>query len=263
MEFWKEAKSKRYLLAGRDRTDPLPMLNYKSAPTNFLIVPTAAVLMSPVFSLKIWKASRFALKVIRSRTGVPDASLLFSFAGLFGCLCLAFKSFILFKPSFALKMILEHRTAFITQRLPSWAKGTSWFNQHHNFPIISGQPLFSKYQERVEHQSLFHNDPGVWASLLESERCSNEITVIMSHGMVWDLQRFCFHSQEGWLLKPVKTLGEQGKDGYEQNAWCCKRHGRKLPCWFQGDRHLSSYPGLGKLSSSPVPQISQMWKRNE
>lgn len=37
-----------------DHTDPFSMLNYKSAPTNFLIVPTAAVLLSPVyFSLKI------------------------------------------------------------------------------------------------------------------------------------------------------------------------------------------------------------------
>ena len=115
-EFWKEAQSERYSYAKMDHTDPFSMLNYKSAPTNFLIVPTAAVLLSPVyFSLKIWKASRLALKVIRSRTGVPDASLLVSFASLFGCLCLAFKSFILLRPSFALEMALEHGTAFITQ----------------------------------------------------------------------------------------------------------------------------------------------------
>lgn len=60
---WKEAKSKRYLYAGKDHPDPFSVLNYKSALTNFLIVPTAAVLLSPVyFSLKIWKASRLARK---------------------------------------------------------------------------------------------------------------------------------------------------------------------------------------------------------
>lgn len=104
--FEKRRKNERYLYAGRDHTDPFSMLNYKSAPTNFLIVPTAAVLLSRVyFSLKIWKASRLALKVIRSRTGVPDASLLVSFASLFGCLCLAFKSFILFRPSLLWKWL--------------------------------------------------------------------------------------------------------------------------------------------------------------
>lgn len=50
----KRGKSERCLGTERDRTDPLSTLNYKSAPTNFLIVPTAAVLLSPVyFSLKI------------------------------------------------------------------------------------------------------------------------------------------------------------------------------------------------------------------
>ena len=28
-----------------------------------------------------------------------------------------------------------------------WVAGTSWFNQHHSLPVISGQALFSKYQK--------------------------------------------------------------------------------------------------------------------
>lgn len=60
---WKEAKSERYLYSGRDHPEPFSGLNYKSAPANFLIVLTAAVLLSPVyFSLEIWKASRLARK---------------------------------------------------------------------------------------------------------------------------------------------------------------------------------------------------------
>lgn len=50
----KRGKKQKVLLCREGCTDPFSVLNYKSAPTNFLIVPTAAVLLSPVyFSLEI------------------------------------------------------------------------------------------------------------------------------------------------------------------------------------------------------------------
>lgn len=144
---WKEAKSKRYLYAGRDHPDPFSVLNYKAAPTNFLIVPTAAVLLSPVyFSLKIWKASGLA----RKSSGAELVSQMPHYwSRLQGCLVVyVLHSNNLFCSNpLALKMILEHRAVLSLNRSPCWVTGTSWFNQHHNFPIISGQALFGQYQK--------------------------------------------------------------------------------------------------------------------
>lgn len=53
-----------------------------------------------------------------------------------------------------------HRTVLSLKRSPCRVTETSWFNQHHNFPIISGQAFSGKYQKSTELQRLFHNDPG-------------------------------------------------------------------------------------------------------
>lgn len=153
------------------------MLNYKSALTNFLIAPAAAVLLSPVyFSLKIWKASGLTLKVIRSRTGIPDASLL-----RLVCrpvwLFMSCIQIIYFAPTLLCfwKWVQNTGSLLSLSRLPGRVTGTSWFNQHHNFPVISGQALFSKYQKAERSEDSFTLTQGSECLLGRETCCPSEI----------------------------------------------------------------------------------------
>lgn len=151
-----------FLKRGRKRTvlvcrEGVVLIRFRCLITNLLqlISLRARSCCSPVTGLFIYlffenlQGIRPALQGIGRRTGVPGASLLVSFAGLFSCLCLAFKSFISLEPCFALKGMLEHGACFYHSLhcLPHWATGTTRFPQHCSCPAIAGPALCSKNEE--------------------------------------------------------------------------------------------------------------------
>lgn len=71
----------------------------------------------------------------------------------------------------------------------------------------------------------------------------------MSYGMVWNLQWFCFHIQEDWLLKSVQdTLGRGGRHTMDIS---------KMPCTASSMTESLNAGSWGSIRDWSYAAISQ------